>query len=93
MEGLNFENVTQLLKLVAIICGIVIFSWRLPSRKDMQKARDLLRAEIRENHKLIMAFLDKIDAGLDRLADKTDADFRAIQTGISKLTDKIEANT
>ena len=93
MEGLNFENVIQLLRLVAIIFGIAIFSWRFPSRKDMQKTRDLLRAEIRENHKLIIAFLNKTDAGLDRLANKLDADFQAIQAGIGKLTHKIEANT
>ena len=93
MEGLNFENVTQLLQLIAIVSGIGIFWWRLPGNKDMQKARDLLRAEIRENQELIIAFLDKINAGLDRLADKIDADSRAIQASIGRLTDKIETNT
>ena len=93
MGGFNFENVTQLLQLIAIVCGIGIFWWRLPGKKDMQKARDLLRAEIRENRKLIIAFLHKINAGLDRLIDKLDADSREIQASIGKLTGKIEANT
>ena len=93
MEGLNFENITQLLQLVAIVSGIGIIWWKVPSKIEMERARESLRAEIRENRKLIIAFLDKINAGLDRFIDKIDADSRAIQASIGKLTDKIEANT
>ena len=30
MEGLNLENVTQLLQLIAIVCGIGIFGGKFP---------------------------------------------------------------
>lgn len=92
MEGLNFENVTQLLQLVAIVCGIGIFWWKVPSKREMERADDLLRVDIRENQKQIRIAFDKIDANFHRLIDKMDADSKEFHANMSKLNDKIDAN-
>ena len=47
MEGLNFENATQLLQLIAIVSGIGIFWRKVPSKREMERADDLLRVDIR----------------------------------------------
>ena len=92
MEGLNFENVTQLLQLIAIVSGIGIFWWKVPSKREMERANDLLRVDIRENQKQIRIAFDKMDANFHRLIDKMDANSKEFHANMSKLNDKIDAN-
>ena len=92
MEGLNFENATQLLQLIAIVSGIGIFWWKVPSKREMERANDLLRVDIRENQKQIRIAFDKMDANFHRLIDKMDANSKEFHANMSKLNDKIDAN-
>ena len=92
MEGSNFENATQLLQLIAIVSGIGIFWWKVPSKREMERANDLLRVDIRENQKQIRIAFDKMDANFHRLIDKMDANSKEFHANMSKLNDKIDAN-
>ena len=92
MEGLNFENATQLLQLIAIVSGIGIFWWKVPSKREMERADDLLRVDIRENQKQIRIAFDKMDANFHKLIDKMDANSKEFHANMSKLNDKIDAD-
>ena len=92
MEGLNFENATQLLQLIAIVSGIGIFWWKVPSKREMERADDLLRVDIRENQKQVRIAFDKMDANFHKLIDKMDANSKEFHANMSKLNDKIDAN-
>ena len=81
MEGLTVGSVTDVLKLVAIVGGIAIFWWKVPSRREMEKADDILRASI-------VALTARVDAGFDRTSEK----FDRISEKFDRLSDKMDAN-
>ncbi len=81
MEGLTVGSVTDILQLVAIVGGIAIFWWKVPSRREMEKADDILRASI-------VALTARVDAGFDRTSEK----FDRISEKFDRLSDKMDAN-
>ena len=81
MEGLSVGSVTDILQLVAIVGGIAIFWWKVPSRREMEKADDILRASI-------VALTARVDAGFDRTSEK----FDRISEKFDRMSDKMDAN-
>ena len=69
---------------VVIIASIVVFSWKVPSKKDVERVLNILRADmIRLN--------DKMDTNFRTINDKIDANFQTTQADIRKLNDKMES--
>ena len=80
---------------VVIIASIVVFSWKVPSKKDVERGLNILRADmIRLNDKMdtnFHAVYDKMDTNFRTINDKIDANFQTTQADIRKLNDKIES--
>ena len=79
--------------IVLAIFTVIAFVWKVPSRKDMQRGDDALRA-------LINNLSDRIDANsrtthteITKLNDKMDANFQTVYADMRKLNDKIESNS
>ena len=81
--------------IVVIIASIVVFSWKVPSKKDVERVLNILRADmIRLNDKMgtnFHAVYDKMDTNFRTINDKIDANFQTTQADIRKLNDKIES--
>ena len=45
MEALTLTNLMQILQLIAIVAGIIALLRNVPSRREMENADDILRAE------------------------------------------------
>ena len=80
---------------VVIIASIVVFSWKVPSKKDVERVLNILRADmIRLNDKMdtnFHAVYDKMDTNFRTINDKIDANFQTTQADIRKLNDKMES--
>ena len=86
MEGLSVGSVTDILQLVAIVVGIAIFWWKVPSRREMEKADDILHASV-------VALTARVDAGFDRTSEKfdnMDANAQTFHADIIELVEIIE---
>ena len=91
MEGLTVGSVTDILQLVAIVGGIAIFWWKVPSRREMEKADDILRASIVALTARVDAGFDRTSEKFDRMSDKMDANAQTFHADIIKLVEIIEA--
>ena len=95
MDALNLTNLMQILQLIAIVAGIIVFLRKIPSRREMEQADNILRAEIRENRKRFDTVMAKLDTNFQILNDKIDATAKTLNDKIDatakELHEKIDA--
>ena len=78
--------------IVLAIVTVIAFVWKVPSKKDMQRGDDALRA-------MLNNLSDRIDANsrtthveITKLNEKVDANSRTTHAEIATLNDKMDAN-
>lgn len=82
MDAFNLTNLMQILQLIAIVAGIIVFLRKIPSRREMEQADNILRAEIRENRGQLDTLTEKLDTNFQALNEKLDALINELQSDI-----------
>lgn len=78
--------------IVLAIFTVIAFVWKVPSKNDMQKGDDALRALLNNLSDRIDANSRTTHAEITKLNDKMDANARTTHVDITKLNDKVDAN-
>ena len=91
MDAFIANNLTGLIQTVAIVCGIILFLKRVPSKQEVDRGDDILRADIREIRKQFNELVAKLDKNFQALSDKIDATNDKIDATAKAFNDKIEA--
>lgn len=89
MDAFNLTNLMQILQLIAIVAGIIVFLRKIPSRREMEQADNILRAEIRENRKRFDTVMAKLDTNFQILNDKIDATTKELHEKIDALASEL----
>ena len=85
MDAFIANNLMGIIQTAAIICGILLFLKRIPSKQEVDRGDDILRADIRELRKQYNELVAKLDKSIQGLTDKIDLNNK-------ELTEKIDAN-
>ena len=89
MDAFNLTNLMQILQLIAIVAGIIVFLRKIPSRREMEQVDNILRAEIRENCKRFDTVMAKLDPNFQILNDKIDATTKELHEKIDALASEL----
>ena len=79
--------------IVVAIVTVIAFVWKVPSKKDMQRGDDALRASMNNLSDRIDANSRTTHAEISKLNDKMDANFHTVYADTRKLVDRIDANS
>lgn len=82
MDAFNLTDLMEVLQLIAIVTGIGVFLRKVPSRREMEQADNILRAEIRENRRQFDILTAKLDTNFQALNEKLDALIDELQADI-----------
>ena len=85
MDALNLTNLMQILQLIAIVAGIIVFLRKIPSRREMEQADNILRAEIRENRRQVDTLMANLETNFQALNEKLDALINKLQSDIREM--------
>ena len=96
MDAFIANNLMGIIQTAAIICGILLFLKRIPSKQEVDRGDDILRADIRELRKQYNELVAKLDKSIQGLTDKIDANNKELNEKIDAtreaLTDKIDSS-
>ena len=84
MDALNLTDLMEVLQLIAIVTGIIVLLKYVPSRREMEQADNILRAEIRENRRRFDTLTAKLDTNFQALNEKLDALINELQSDIGE---------
>ena len=96
MDAFIANNLMGIIQTAAIICGILLFLKRIPSKQEVDRGDDILRTDIRELRKQYNELVAKLDKSIQGLTDKIDANNKELNEKIDAtreaLTDKIDSS-
>ncbi len=85
MDAFNLADLMEVLQLIAIVTGIGVFLRKVPSRREMEQADNVLRAEISENRRQVDTLMANLDTNFQALNEKLDALINKLQSDIREL--------